>query len=99
MNNAMITQETWKMEVVNAIDSLPVDAADAIKPDMLGQLDAEQNYPFAPEMFYVKHSDKCLYAAGFASVRGPSYLTDEFLVGSEVESIEDDHAFIRYGGA
>jgi hypothetical protein len=65
----------------------------------IGEMDAAEGYPFCPEFYFIDYVDKCNYAQGFASVRGHSYLTDPFLVGSAVASIEDDYEFIRHGGA
>jgi hypothetical protein len=65
----------------------------------IGEMDAAEGYPFCPEFYFINYVDKCNYAQGFASVRGHSYLTDPFLVGSAVASIEDDYEFIRHGGA
>jgi len=38
-------------------------------PDQLGMLDAEQDEPFAPEMYYGRTHDRALYALGFLSVQ------------------------------
>jgi hypothetical protein len=65
----------------------------------IGEMDSAEGYPFCPEFYFIDYVDKCNYAQGFASVRGHSYLTDPFLVGSAVASIEDDYEFIRHGGA
>ncbi len=70
---------------------------DMMKPDDLGEMDALQGYPFCPEMYFIKHADKCLYAAGFANVVGPSYLTNAFLLGETVECIEDDDSWNSRG--
>ena len=70
---------------------------DFMKPDDIGAMDATEGLPFAPEIYYVRHDDKCLYAQGWVSVKGASYLTDGFLVGNTVECIEDDYGWITGG--
>jgi hypothetical protein len=87
MSVSMIPQPEVKSMLLSA-----AEVAQAI-----GAMDAKDGHAFAPEFYYIRYEDKCNYAQGFASVRGPSYLTDAFLVTSEVASIEDDHAWIREG--
>jgi hypothetical protein len=87
MSVSMIPQPEVKSMLLSA-----AEVAQAI-----GAMDAAEGHAFAPEFFFYRHEDKCNYAQGFASVRGPSYLTDAFLVTSEVESIEDDYGWIREG--
>lgn len=103
MNTTMIAQpmttDEFVVQVHDAYDETPADNADFLTPDMLGEMDAVDGYPFCPEMYYADRAKQALYAAGWASVKGPSYLTDDFLVGSTLPSIEDDYEFIRQGGA
>ncbi len=93
-----VTDEDWVVMINDEIDSLPeVATCDFTTPEMIGEMDALDDFPFAPEVYFVRHADKCRYATGWVTVKGPSYLTDGFLVASEVEAIEDDRDFIRGG--
>ena len=88
-----ITQE------MNTITLWNQETFDLMTAYDIGVMDATDDFPFAPELYFARHFDMCQYAAGFASVRGDSYLTDGFLVARETPAIEDDHEFIRRGGA
>jgi hypothetical protein len=95
--NTMNDDDAWVVEIHDEIEALPFGHAEVLSPDMVGQLDAEEGRPFAPEVYFIRHRDKCLYAAGFASVRGHSYLTDPFL-NRDDDAIEDDYTWIAQGG-
>lgn len=73
------------------------DAAEFITPDMMGELDAAEGKLCLPEIYFVDRTRCALYAAGWASVNGPSLLSDYWLVGSSVEAIEDDYEWIARG--
>lgn len=89
--------DEWSVAVATKADALPITPPDFVTPDYLGEMDAEEGFPFAPEAWFADRFKQTLYAAGYASVKGPSHLTDTFLLGSAEGSIEDDHAWIRGG--
>jgi hypothetical protein len=100
MNIHSITyaDEQWHMQIQDEIDALP-EAMDMLTPFDLGVLEAECGAPFAPEVYFANHHDKCNYAEGWASIKGSSYLTDYFLLGHATPAIEDDHTWITQGGS
>lgn len=91
-----MTDDDWVVQIHDQADALPADDADFITPDLLGEMDAEDGEPFAPEMYFADRAKQALYAAGWATVRGHSYLTDAFL-GRDDDAIEDDYEDIRRG--
>jgi hypothetical protein len=44
----------------------------------VGMSDAQSGYPFAPEYYFTRRTDKVQYAIGFEMVRGANEITRQF---------------------
>jgi hypothetical protein len=58
-----------------------------------GTADARHGASFCPEMYFVRHEDKCQYAAGYESITGPTFATAQFTdaeIVAEAEDLEED---------
>jgi hypothetical protein len=53
----------------------PIAISDAFRA---GASDAQSGYPFAPESYFVRRTDKVQYAIGFEMVRGATEITRQF---------------------
>jgi hypothetical protein len=56
-----------------------------------GQEDATTGQLCIPEMWFYRHEDKVAYAAGYASVNGPTMTTRQFLTDAEIEAEAQDY--------
>lgn len=70
-------------------------------PYTCGVLDAEDKHAFCPEQYFIWDGDMLEYTEGYEEVNGESEITAAFKRErmEREPAIEDDHDFIRWGGA
>ena len=96
---APMTNDEWIVDLLDAVDDVPQVECDFVTPYIMGELDAGDNEPCAPEVYFANIKDRINYCLGYISAWPTEIarLTLRYYEDKDYGSIEDDSEFNRRG--